>query len=451
MDENKKINKALEYLLAGPVNPEKVFMEPGVTYQEIYNLAGSIKAACVSMGEEEHLCLCTDNKAFIAAAVLASLAGGPSLAIPYSFSAPVLREMRQILTFTKVLPDRDSDLPEEMEKISTLPSERFSPLRLSRHIDSPFLKLFTGGSSGKPKLWSKTPVNIFSEVMHLAEKFSVTENDLFAATVPPRHIYGILFSVLLPLLSGASVLEEICSFPGEITRALEEKKTTVLISIPIHYRVLNGKTIKSNTLRLAFSSTAPLGKEEGEAFYRETGTGVVEVYGSTETGGIAVRNRAQGSESLIPLDPVEWKISGELLHVRSGFISPELPRDDEGYFITGDRCEYAGDTGFRLLGRADGIIKVAGKRVDLDEIREKIKNLPGVRDAVVLSIPLDRGREHEIVALVEGTSNEKDLRLSLSEKLEAYSLPRRIRITEKIPISKTGKYDRSKIEEFFVN
>ena len=71
-------------------------------------------------------------------------------------------------------------------------------------------------------------------------------------------------------------------------------------------------------------------------------------------------------------------------------------------FCTGDRVEPCGTTGFQLKGRADSITKVAGKRVDLEEIRGLIKAQPGVTDCLVLALAETSGREHRIVALVEG-------------------------------------------------
>ena len=48
-------------------------------------------------------------------------------------------------------------------------------------------------------------------------------------------------------------------------------------------------------------------------------------------------------------------------------------KDADGYYITEDRVEKTGNNCFMHLGRADGIIKVAGKRVDLREIENKVK------------------------------------------------------------------------------
>ncbi|MGV8056908.1 MAG: AMP-binding protein [Smithellaceae bacterium] len=67
-----------------------------------------------------------------------------------------------------------------------------------RDPDEPFLSLFTGGSTGKPKVWSKSPRNLLSEAFYLKEKFAISEKDLFVSTVPPYHIYGLFFPFWFP-------------------------------------------------------------------------------------------------------------------------------------------------------------------------------------------------------------------------------------------------------------
>ena len=130
--------------------------------------------------------------------------------------------------------------------------------------------------------------------------------------------------------------------------------------------------------------------------------GVVEVYGSTETGGIATRNRALGEEFFTPFPTIDWKIIEGRLAVRSAYISPDLPIDEEGFFTASDRVEARGTHEFSLKGRADTVTKVGGKRVDLEEIRLLIKKESGVIDCVVMALPESGGRENQIGVLIQG-------------------------------------------------
>ncbi|MCP4754105.1 MAG: acyl-CoA synthetase, partial [Proteobacteria bacterium] len=207
-----------------------------------------------------------------------------------------------------------------------------------------------------------------SEAIYLSNKFSISHDDRFVATVSPYHIYGLLFSVLIPLISSAGVLDDICTFPKEISSAIEKHSATVLAAVPLHYRVLHSHGIPGSSLRLAFSSAGVLAEGDNDAFFKQNGISVVEIYGSTETGGIASRRRTKGEAGFTPFDNIVWKIVDERLHVQSEFISPEIKKDSNGFFKTGDRARIIDENSFRLLGRSDAVTKVGGKRVDLDEI-----------------------------------------------------------------------------------
>jgi acyl-coenzyme A synthetase/AMP-(fatty) acid ligase len=428
----------------------KEFTYSGHTYGEIYELAAGLKKILAGRAAEKTVCLCTENKTVIAAAILASLAGGGKLVLPYSFSSHALVEMYEAVGFDAAITDR----PEDMPGVELLPPRPGNPADLNpgrmRDPDAPFLKLFTGGSTGKPRVWSKSPRNLLSEALYLRDKFAITTRDIFLATVPPYHIYGLLFSVLTPFLAQARVLPEIYTFPQEIISTINRHKATVLVSVPIHYRSLKVDNLAAPSLKIAFSSSGVLNRSDATHFLKKTGLGINEIYGSTETGGIASRSISENTESWKPADIVSWKLSGKRLAVRSAFVSQEMERDEEGFCVTGDEVLPDKNGRFLFLGRADGIVKVAGKRVDLLEVQNKILTLPTVRDAVVIALPAEKGRESVIAALVACELTELQLRKLILEKMEPYAMPRRIRIVPAIGRSATGKIDFKRIEQIFL-
>jgi acyl-coenzyme A synthetase/AMP-(fatty) acid ligase len=439
-------------ILRKPADESGIFILSQYTFGDVYKLAEGIRKSLPTSDDPgDALCLCTEDKALIAAAFLASLAGGPQLILPYSFSGQTLREIHETLPFRRILADGECKTPEGVEiirrgQITIEDAESFRPtIAPDRHS----LTLFTGGSTGKPRLWRKTPGNILEEAGYLAGKFNVTERDIFIATVPPYHIYGFLFSIVIPFISRAAVMPDVYVFPREIISAAEKNAASVLVSVPVHYRVLKTDDLKKNELRLALSSAGMLDEQDAAYFSGRTGVGIHEIYGSTETGGIATRCRAADENSWTPFDNVAWKIVNERLHVRSDFISPDLPVDEEGFFQTGDRAESDGNGRFVLQGRADGIVKIGGKRVDLAEIEAKMKNISGVGDAVVISLPVPHGRENDISALVVSSISESDIRRYLSKVLEPYAIPKRIRLIDSIPVTAAGKHNRKAIERLF--
>jgi len=430
-------------------DPTREFILNGRTYDAVYRLAAGIRRLQPPAGKDRALaCLCTDDKSLLAAALMASLAGGPRLVLPYAFSRQALIEVLETLPSSFLLTDRPGDFPPGPEVITSAMLNQDAGIPdASLDPDEPFLMLFTGGSTGKPKVWPKTPRNLLAEARHLSEKFGISSDDIFLSTVPPQHIYGLLFSVLIPFMCSARVLPGIYDFPREILREAQDHGASILVSVPVHYRVLKSSDLRRNAFRMAFSSAGAVDKDDAAYFHEKTGLDITEIYGSTETGGVATRCQSKDGDSWRPLDAVDWKIKNERLHVRSEFISPSLPRDAEGFFATGDCAVLDGDHRFMLRGRADDIVKIGGKRVDLKDVQAKMKQIPGVGDAVVIALPVGKGRQNELAAVVATDLTALQLRRHIAAVSESYAVPKRMVVVKAIPMTATGKYDRTEIEK----
>jgi acyl-coenzyme A synthetase/AMP-(fatty) acid ligase len=432
-------------------NKARRFTPSGPTIGEIIDTATGIRDAFIRRGvpTDEPVCLCIEDRPLLLAALLASMAGAPPLILPHAFQPQVLGEVREARSFRLILADCTVDPPEGTEVIrieECCPSHGVRPLKFVRNPERAFVSLFTGGSTGKPRIWSKTPANLLGEAINLAQTFGIRKTDLILSTVPPQHIYGLLGSVLLPFVASAQVLRGTCTFPQEILSAMQNERATVLVGVPIHYRALRSGDLRRFSLRLALSSAAPLDSEDAAFFLTKTGLAITEIYGSTETGGIAIRSYGANNDAWEPFACIDWKILSDRLAVRSDFVSPDLPCDTEGFFITADRVAMAGENRFRLLGRTDHIVKIAGKRVDLEEIREKIRQIPGVRDAVVTAVPLTGARLAQIATLVAGDLSIRELRAAIRSMDDSYGRPRRIRVVKAIPVLPNGKIDRQEVE-----
>lgn len=444
----------IETLTHTPADSHLAFTEE-TSRGALYRMACDLAAQMSATSQEKPVCVCGGDRALVAAALLAGLQTGIPLILPHSSSATTLANLQTEMPYAAAIvktTDKDTVLPTGVAVLQARgktsccdPAEAQAPLA----PDRPWVYLFTGGSTGQPKTWIKTPTNLLAESHYLVRRFGVTPADRILATAPPNHIYGLLYALLVPLLSGAQVSAATPGFPHEILKGLTAGQPTILVSLPVHYRSLRGHTYGQHALRLAFSSAGPLDPADGQAFSAATGAPLYEIYGSTETGGIASRCRHHGETDLTPFHPVQVDVSGEIGAVTSDFISPDLPRDAKGRFLLADRLESIDQGRLRLKGRNDGIVKVGGKRVDLELVREAIKRQAGVIDAVVFSLVVDSGRESEIVAVVEGPASAQDLRENLRASLESYAQPRRIKVVANMPMLATGKYDRPALRQLF--
>lgn len=439
----------ISHLTHGPRHPHRRFVIGGATYADLYATAACIRRRLSFSGHPGSVILCTENRMLLTATLLAGLTGHFTVLLPHALSPRALSRLHELTACRLGIGDRPGMFPAGVRVLTPEVFAAPGPAVDPRQDPEPgmhWVRLFTGGSTGKPQLCSKTPLDLLGEALYLCEKFGLSADDRIVAAVPPYHIYGLLYSALMPFVAAAGILDRRPAFPLEIERAIGDHAATVLVAAPLHYRALRTGTLGRGRLRMAFSSASMLGKEDNAAFCRQTGAPIFEVYGSTETGGVAARCRARGEAAFRVFEGTDWKIENDHLMVRSAFMSPEPERDADGFVKVGDRARRTQDGGFLLLGRSDGIIKVAGQRVDLDEIRKKIRQIAGVRDAVVKAFPRHDGRENTIAALVAGGIGENTLLEKLAGGLEAYALPRRIRMVESIPVTDTGKIDRTAVD-----
>lgn len=437
-------------LFSEPSDTTCCFIEGGATRKGVYELATRLCSCFADLDARRPICLAAEGRDVIAAALLAATASGRVLTLPHSFSARALRQMQEITGFETAVVDVDRELSHGTTCIRDQDVAGLTPTPLSENKvdpDAELLRLFTGGSTGNAKIWSKSVANIFAEAQFMASCYTIDDKDCILATITPYHIYGLLFSVIIPLVANARIVAKSPSFPAEIDECVAKQSVTVLASVPAHYRALQGRKLHSS-LRLAFSSAGMLPKEDNNMFCEKNSARIVEVYGSTETGGLATRNRAAGENYFTPLPPLEWRIREERFFVRSPFLCSAVPKDKDGWFLSGDRVRLQGENKFSLHGRADAITKVAGERVDLDEIKDLLQLQKGVAECVVIPLPDSGGRGNRIAALIRSDQEFLDLqqiKFVLSVSLEPVAMPKVIRLASVIPVNANGKYDRDAI------
>jgi len=444
--------QAVADLLKGNGAPDRPFCGR-YTYADIHAMAHAILDGCPATRDQRgYLAIFTTDRAVIAAAIIAALAGGPILILPHDISDGALMDLGSDPEHTWVVTDPGRTLSNRFNELVVTPDDHNpDPIPLSAAIDpdAPLLKLYTGGSTGKPNVWTKTVENIIGEALFHVGVHDISQDDVVVATVPPYHIYGLLFSVAVPLLAGARVADQTCGFPHEIVNLVTDTGATILVSVPAHFRALKGHDFPDHGLRLAFSSAGVLDEADERDFRQRNNVFLMEVYGSTETGGIAFRCRGRDENFFSPFTVIETHIAEESLKIRSPFISPEIVLDDLGFYLVPDRVKQCSGNTFAILGRSDTVVKIAGIRVDLDQVGAVLKTMDGIRDALVLARAVPRGRAFDICALVEGNCTHTDIRQFLSGRLEAVAHPRRIKVVDHMPMTRSGKYDRVAVAALF--
>jgi len=312
---------------------------------------------------------------------------------------------------------------------------------------SAYAVFFTSGTTGVPTGAIKREQNIQGELDALTKLFEKEAFERVIVTVPFIHIYGFLTGVMLPLRLGCEVLFKEEYLPQDLLKLHEGKKTLVVTS-PVYLKSLLRLRQEHDLGNVLFlSSTGLLLEDEVGEFQQRYSTRVIQLFGSTETGGIAVK---KGTQSLWePLDGVHISQNHEgVMIVNSPYLSTHLfeekvfltPRP----YMTTDIIEKEGDS-FRLLGRLDEIIKISGKRISVLEIEALLQEHTAIKEALV-TIERDSKRlkdETLIIKLVSKAKLEKkdvlallkecypqihfDFQLLTVEKIEKNSMGKKVR------------------------
>ncbi len=314
--------------------------------------------------------------------------------------------------------------------------------------DFPGVVIYTSGSTGDPQALPKKLSQLAAEVATLDDQFGDKARDaeIFVATVSHQHIYGLLFKILWPLFARRPFLAESLAYPEQLAAELGARRS-VLVSSPAHLKRLPDSldwAAAQHTTRAVFSSGGPLAIDAAATVERLLGHAPIEVYGSSETGGIAWRQRTGGVErAWTPLPGVDVRAEGDALSVRSA----HLP--DDTWFTTADQGALHDDGTFSLGGRADRIAKIEGKRVSLSAIERTLGASPLV--SAVRVLPLEDGRD--LLGAIVAPSDDgwavlrsagpaalrRRLRELLADSTDRVALPRRWRWVDALPTDAQGK------------
>ena len=319
---------------------------------------------------------------------------------------------------------------------------------------------YTSGSTGQPKKIPHTLRQLLNEVQGLNQSFNWTEPSTAVATVSHQHIYGLLFKLLLPLATGRSFYNSQLPFPEHVAEVQHK-----LAAIQQHsYVVSSPALLKRWTTDVQLLEDSVVFSSGGklEAGVRSlVNRPIIEVLGSSETGGIA--HRAEDDALWTPFANVEIQITAqEELGVRTNHACTEA------WIFTGDRAqlidsassEAALRSQFRLLGRLDRLVKLEEKRLSLDAIEHKMMTLPYVEQCHVLLIEHEQRQMLVCVAVLTESAKQqliqdgkavfvKQLKADLQDKLETIAIPRQWRFLSALPQNSQSKLNKNELKSLF--
>ncbi|MDH0346026.1 AMP-binding protein [Aeromonas dhakensis] len=313
------------------------------------------------------------------------------------------------------------------------------------------ITLFSSGSTGEPKAipkaWPQLEAELRVQMALWGERLA---DSRVLASVSHQHIYGLLFRILLPLALGRPFDRRTIDYPEQLAA---QGAPWCLIASPAFLSRLD-PAMPATGCRLIVSSGGPLQLEDARQARALLGQLPVEIFGSSETGGIGWRQRHREQTPWTALPGVEVRVGPE-----QGLLlrSPFLAEDD--WLACADRIALH-EEGFELLGRQDRIVKLEEKRISLNEVEARLQALAEVESAAVL--PLQQGQRQilgAVLVLSELGAARWDelgqgrfllaLRQQLRPWLEPVALPRSVRRVVQMPVNAQGKRPWPQLKELF--
>lgn len=499
--------------MAGTLPDRPAVIEPAgseryavTTYRELELLVRDHMAALDGLGLEigDRVILEADLSAASIAALLACSALGLTF-VPVGTRPPEQRlasimETTEPALYLRCPGAGDADVPLGVGlghlEGSSLTIERAPADRPRRRreptVTDPAYVIFTSGTTGRPKgvVMSHRAVTSFYHGM--AAQRLVTPDDRVANTSPLQFDFSLI-NVGLALGSGAALVTvppESLRWPRRFVRVLKETGATQVNGVPSIWRPV---------LRHEQRGLADLDRLRGILFCGEDfplpelrhlrallpGVRVTNCYGSTESMAcsfeevpnplpadvkrLSIGFAHKGAEMLLvdeagrlierPGLVGEIVLRGPALFTgywddpdatRAALLpDPVSPRSGQVVLRTGD----LGHTGQRgemyFCGRADSQVQIRGNRVELDEVRHRLLEFPGVMAAEVLVLdPADGDRRLGAFVVVPARSTDigtAELRAHCAQALPSYMIPSELRVLDALPTTPNGKTDRESL------
>lgn len=339
--------------------------------------------------------------------------------------------------------------------------------------------VYTSGTTGHPKGAMQSHRAVLLNWALTATMHARTAADTLVTALPAAHVYGNVAINSIFLVGGEVVLMR--RFEArEALNLIAARRATMFEGVPAMYAMmladnaLGGADL--NSLRVATVGGQTLPADMVEAWRRETGVPMIQLWGMTEIAGLGathspwcpadpnsvgvalpgvdVRIAAlDGSRNELPAgERGELQIRGPI--VMLGYVGqPEASRaalDDDGWLRTGDIAYQDRGGCVYVVDRAKDMIITGGYNVYPAEIERVLAAHPQVSQVAVVGRP-DPVRGEIAVAYVVAKPGSMPTAESIIDfcrgSLAAYKRPREVMFVAGLPMTSSGKISRRNLEE----
>ena len=352
--------------------------------------------------------------------------------------------------------------------------------------DDDAMIMFTGGTTGLPKMVPWTHANIAGSVRAIIAEYGLGPQDATVAVMPLYHGHGLIAALLSSLASGGTVL-----LPGRgrfsahtFWDDIDAVRATWYTAVPTIHQILLERAATDSparqraALRFIRSCSAPLTPETAQALHDVFSAPVVCAFGMTEathqvtttgidrnenpsaTPGLVGRStgaqiRIVGSDGQpLPAGAVgEVRLHGPTV-VRGYLGDPAITAANftHGWLRTGDLGSLSADGDLRIRGRIKELINRGGEKISPERVEGVLASHPDVLEVAVFGVP-DKMYGETVAAVIvprgSASPTAAELAAFCRERLAAFEVPASFQEASALPHTAKGSLDRRAVAEQF--
>jgi acyl-CoA synthetase (AMP-forming)/AMP-acid ligase II len=367
---------------------------------------------------------------------------------------------------------------------ATVPNRAVSTPEGLRDDDA--MIMFTGGTTGIPKMVPWTRGNIAGSVRAIIAGYRLGPQDATVAVMPLYHGHGLLAALLSTLASGGTVL---LPARGRFSAHtfwddIDAVQATWYTAVPTIHQILleraeaDQSRNKRAALRFIRSCSAPLTPETAQALQEEFSAPVVCAFGMTEgthqvatTGIDQIENpaattglvgRSSGPEIRISGSdgqPLPAEAVGEVwLHgptvVRGYLGDPAITAANftDGWLCTGDLGSLSAAGDLTIRGRIKELINRGGEKISPERVEGVLASHPNVLEVAVFGFP-DKMYGETVAAVIVprefASPTPEELAEFCQDRLAPFEIPAKFQAARELPHTAKGSLDRRAVAEQF--
>ena len=335
--------------------------------------------------------------------------------------------------------------------------------------DVPLLLVYTSGTTGQPKGAVLTQNALLFNALDSVHMHELTLSDHILTVLPMFHVGGLNIHTTPGLYVGATISIHPRFDPAATLAAIEKERPSLLVLVPATIAALiqqpNWQTTDLTSLRIITTGSSIVPHSLIEAWH-DRGIPVIQVYGSTETGPVALYQREEdammsvGSTGRGALhtelrivddagDDVKPGASGELL-LRGPNLFKKYWKDRSAseeafeidWFCTGD-IGYRDERGYVFINdRKTDVVISGGENIYPAELEQVLDRIDGIAESSVVGATDDKWGEIPVAVVVinkKSTITAEEILSAFDGRLARYKHPRAVSFVSALPRNVMGK------------